>query len=139
MKKLNRYYHFLLFLLGIYSLQSQTLTISSSGNSGLSSGTNWSLSGNILTVTGAANIRASVIVNALANGNLTVVGNTTNFAVTISEAITATGNNTLTVGSATNTGTITFNAVTSFAGPVLFGSLSRKWYSITSFYPSAST
>ncbi len=122
MKKLLRYYLFLLFFIGIYSLHSQTLTISSGGNSGPSSGTSWSISGNILTVTGAANIKASVIAAALANGNLTVVGTANNFAVTVSEAITATGNNTLTVGSATNTGTITFNAVTSFAGPVnLYG------------------
>lgn len=117
MKKLFSYYLFLLFFLGIYSLHSQTLTISSTGQTS-SPGTNWSLTGNTLTVTGTANIRASVIVDALANGNLTVVGNTSTFSVTVSEAITATGNNTLAVGSATNTGTITFNAVTSFAGPV---------------------
>jgi autotransporter-associated beta strand protein len=98
-------------------VNAQTLAIVNSGNTG-TSGTNWSITGNTLTVTGTANIRASVIVNALANGNLTIVGNSTNFAVTISEAITATGNNVLAVGSATNTGTITFNAVTSFAGPV---------------------
>ena len=121
MKKLFSYYLFLLFFLGIYSLHSQTLTISSTGQTS-SPSTNWSISGSTLTVTGTANIRASVIVNALASGNLSVVGNSTNFAVTVSEAITATGNNTLAVGSATNTGTITFNAVTSFAGPVtLYG------------------
>ena len=121
MKKLLASYLFLLFFLGIYSIQSQTLNVISTGQT-TSPGTNWSLTGNTLTVTGTANIRASVIVNALANGNLTVVGSTSTFSVTVSEAITATGNNTLTVGSATNTGTITFNAVTSFAGPVnLYG------------------
>lgn len=121
MKKLLASYLFLLFFLGIYSIQSQTLNVISTGQT-TSPGANWSLTGNTLTVTGTANIRASVIVNALANGNLTVVGSTSTFSVTVSEAITATGNNTLTVGSATNTGTITFNAVTSFAGPVnLYG------------------
>ena len=119
MKKLLRYYLFLLFFLGIYSLHSQTLTISSGGNSGLSSGTNWSISGNILTVTGAANIKASVIVAALANGNLTVVGNTNNFAVTVSEAINATtAGSGLTIGSMTNAGAITIAADIALAGGI---------------------
>ncbi|MDP5009676.1 MAG: hypothetical protein NWQ47_00420, partial [Crocinitomicaceae bacterium] len=118
MKKLLRYYLFLLFFIGIYSLQSQTLNVISTGQT-TSPGTNWSLSGSTLTVTGTANIRASVIVNALANGNLTVVGNTNNFAVTVSEAINATtAGSGLTIGSMTNTGAITVGADITLAGGI---------------------
>jgi hypothetical protein len=106
----------------LFNLNAQTLTISSSGEDGSSTRTNWSISGTTLTVTGTANIRASVIANALASGNLSILGNTATFNVTLSEIITATGNNLLTVASATNTGTITVNAAISLAGAAIFNS-----------------
>ena len=59
---------------------SQSLTISSSGQTG-TSGTNWSTSGNTLTVTGTANIAASVIENQLAFSSLSIEGNTTSFTM----------------------------------------------------------
>ena len=111
-----------LLLACLFNLNAQTLTISSSGEDGTSTRTNWSISGTTLTVTGTANIRASVIANALASGSLSVVGNTATFNVTISESITATGNNLLTVASATNTGTITVNAGISLGGAAIFNS-----------------
>jgi hypothetical protein len=111
---------FFFTLLFHLTINAQTLTISSTGDNGPSSGTNWSISSNTLTVTGTANIRASVIANALTNGSLSIVGNTTTFNVTISESITATGNNTLTVASSTNTGTITVNSAISLSGAAIF-------------------
>jgi hypothetical protein len=108
-----------LFAFNLTIINAQNLTISSDGNIGPTSGTNWSITGNTLTVTGTANLRASVIVNALANGNLTIVGNSTNFAVTVSEAISSTtAGSSLTIGSMTNTGAITFSADISLAGGI---------------------
>lgn len=86
---MNKFFSFvivLLFSTGV--LQSQTLSIASSGQTG-TSGTNWSISGNTLTVTGTASIQASVIEGHLAGGNdllVTVPGN-----MTINEAISFTG------------------------------------------------
>jgi hypothetical protein len=65
----------LLIFVGPLWIQSQHLTISTSGQTG-TSGTNWSITGNTLNVasSGAANIHPSVISNHLNNvGNLTVV------------------------------------------------------------------
>ncbi len=101
---------------------SQNLTISSGGEAGPNSGTNWSITGNSLIVTGTANIRASVVTNALSSGSLSIVGNSSTFNVIISESITATGNNSLTVASNTNTGTITANAAVSLGGAATFNS-----------------
>ena len=53
-------------LLIVEGLVAQTLTISSSGDTG-TSGTNWSISDNTLTVTGTASITASVITDHLAS------------------------------------------------------------------------
>lgn len=50
----------ILLLITSFAAHSQTLTISSSGETG-ATGTNWSISGGTLTVTDAANIQASVI------------------------------------------------------------------------------
>jgi hypothetical protein len=109
----------ILFFFSIsFSLVGQTLTISSSGQTG-SSGTGWIISGTTLTVTGTANIRASVIQDALANGSLSIVGNSTNFAVTVSEAISSTtAGSSLTIGSITNAGAITFSADILLAGGI---------------------
>jgi hypothetical protein len=109
---------FVFFVLVTSTVQSQTLNIISTGQTG-TSGMNWSITGNTLTVTGTANIRASVIVNALANGNLTVVGNTTNFVVAVSEAINSTSvGSGLTIGSMTNAGAITIAADIALAGGI---------------------
>jgi hypothetical protein len=96
----------------------QTLTISSSGETG-TSGNNWSITGNTLTVTGTANIRASVIQDHLLNtGPLTLEGTGT-FAVTVGEAISViSGGNDLVFGTAGNTGAFTANAAISINGNV---------------------
>jgi hypothetical protein len=65
----------LLIFVGPLWIQSQHLTISSSGQTG-TSGTNWSITGNTLTVaaSGSAQVNPSVITNHLNNtGDLTIV------------------------------------------------------------------
>lgn len=104
------------------SVFGQTLTISSSGQTG-TSGTNWSITGSTLTVTGSANIDASVIVGLLSSNSLSIQGNSTSFAVNVSQAITsgASGNG-LTIGAANNSGNISLNNPVSLAGAMtIFG------------------
>nr|WP_315160725.1 autotransporter-associated beta strand repeat-containing protein [uncultured Flavobacterium sp.] len=104
------------------SVFGQTLTISSSGETG-TSGTNWSVTGSTLTVTGSANIDASVIVGLLSSNSLSIQGNSTSFAVNVSQAITsgASGNG-LTIGAANNSGNISLNNPVSLAGAMtIFG------------------
>lgn len=104
------------------SVFGQTLTISSSGQTG-TSGTNWSVTGSTLTVTGSANIDASVIVGLLSSNSLSIQGNSTSFAVNVSQAITsgASGNG-LTIGAANNSGNISLNNPVSLAGAMtIFG------------------
>jgi hypothetical protein len=97
---------------------SQTLTISSSGQTG-TSGTNWSISGNTLTVTGTANIQAAVIQNHLTGNSLSIVGNTNSLTVNVNEAVSsATAGNGLTLGATTNTGAVTISSAISLAGPI---------------------
>lgn len=89
MKKFFPFVVILLLSTGV--VKSQTLNITSSGQTG-TSGTNWSISGNTLTVTGTASIQASVIENHLAGGNdlfVTVPGN-----MAINQAISYTGSST---------------------------------------------
>ncbi|WP_164732899.1 YDG domain-containing protein, partial [Flagellimonas marinaquae] len=101
------------------SLTAQTLTVSSSGETG-TSGTNWSITGTTLTVTGTVNIQASVIETALASGNLLIEGNTGNFGVTVSEAISVgSGSGDLTIGAVGNTGAATLNAAVSTRGDII--------------------
>lgn len=98
------------------TISAQTLTISSSGQTG-TSGTNWSISNGTLTVTGTANIRASVITNILSSVNLQVVGNTSNLVINVNESIiTSTLGRTLTFGSSSNDGVITIASDISLNG-----------------------
>ncbi len=102
-------------------LISQTLTISSTGETG-TSGTGWSISGTSLTVSANANIRASVIQTAMASSNLTIVASVIspyNLNVTIDESLNA--NNLLTIGASANTGIITINQpITVFSGVTIY-------------------
>ena len=92
-----------LAMLGIAAtVQAQTLTISSGGDTG-ASGTNWSLADGVLTLTGNASVRASVIRGALEAGNLAIEGNDPSIdpvlTVTIEQAINVTsGSHTFRVG-----------------------------------------
>jgi hypothetical protein len=115
-----RTYFLTFFTILFVNLFSQQLTISSSGEDGSSTRTNWSISGNVLSVIGTANIRASVITDALLNGSLTIVGNSNSFIVNQSEAISSiqSGRN-LTIGSSANTGAITFSANISINGSLM--------------------
>lgn len=104
------------------SVFGQTLTISSSGETG-TSGTNWSVTGSTLTVTGSANIDASVIVGLLSSNPLSIQGNSTSFAVNVSQTITSSASgNGLTIGAANNSGNISLNNPVSLAGAMtIFG------------------
>jgi hypothetical protein len=94
----------------------QSLTISSTGQTG-TSGTNWSISGNTLTVTGTANIQASVITTGLSGGNFTVVGSTNAFVVNVTEVIESSqAGSSLTIGSSENAGNITLSAAITLSG-----------------------
>lgn len=105
------------------SLFSQTLTISSTGETG-TSGTNWSVTGGTLTVSGTANISASVILTEMVSSDLTVVSSSsTSLSVLINEAITSsTSGKSLTIGATSYTGTITINQPISIDGGLtMFG------------------
>ena len=105
------------------SILSQTLTISSTGETG-TSGTNWSVTGGTLTVSGTANISASVIQTEMASVDLTVVSSSsTSLSVLINESITSsTTGKSLTIGATSYTGTITINQPISIDGGLtIFG------------------
>jgi Passenger-associated-transport-repeat len=120
-----------LFLLHGTGIFGQTLTITSTGETG-TSGTNWSISGNTLTVTGTAAISASVIESSLSTGALAIQGNTSAFAVTFNQDINSTSSNALTVGSASNAGTIIFNNAIQHAGSItVFGGVVSTHQDIT--------
>lgn len=83
---------------GIVKTSAQnSLNITSSGNTGPTSGTGWSISAGVLTVTGIASIHPSVITNYLnSTGSLTISVNsdgTNSNHVTISNSISYTGSN----------------------------------------------
>jgi hypothetical protein len=70
----------LLLFIGPFGIQSQNLTISSSGETG-TSGTNWSISGSnpvIITATGTANVNTSVVMGYLNSGTSVIVECLTN-------------------------------------------------------------
>ena len=103
-------------------LFSQTLTISSTGETG-TSGTGWSISGSTLTVSATANISASVITNAMISNNLTILPSTgSNLSVIVDEAITSiTPNRSFEISnSLSNSGVITINAPISITGALKF-------------------
>jgi autotransporter-associated beta strand protein len=73
---LHRFFYLLLVFVCSFGVYAQNLTISSGGDVGPTSGTNWSITGNTLNVaaSGSANIHPNVISNHLNSvGNLTVV------------------------------------------------------------------
>jgi hypothetical protein len=113
---------FILFGAICFKLSAQTLTISSTGQTGVS-GTNWNLVGNTLTVIGTADINTSVIEGHLSNNSLSIQGNSTLFAVNINQNISSTSaGNGLTIGAVNNTGTISINNAISLAGSmIVFG------------------
>lgn len=98
----------------------QTLNITSTGDVGPTTGTNWSISGNTLTVTGTANIAGSVLTNHLTNqGSLSVVGNTTSFTINVNEALSvATGVNGINLGSSGNSSDVTINSPITITGSI---------------------
>ena len=98
-------------MLGWFHLAAQNLNISTAGDIGPTSGTNWSISGNTLNVgaSGTANVHPDVISNHLNNtGNLTIV-------LPVQASVTR---NILVNGTITYTGTatraLTFNAANEF-------------------------
>ncbi len=100
----------LLALAFVLSGFSQSLTVTSTGDAGPLSGTNWSISGNTLTVSGTASILASVIETALTSGSLSIVGSTSTITVTVNETINVTtGGNNLNLGADGNSGNIEIN------------------------------
>jgi autotransporter-associated beta strand protein len=102
-------------------LHSQTLTISSTGETG-TSGTGWSISGSTLTVSANANISASVIETALISNNLTILPSTgSNLSVLVDEAITYSATaSSLTIGSISTgtSGIITLNQPIALDGAI---------------------
>lgn len=107
---------FISFLAIVGNLTAQTLTVSSSGETG-TFGTNWSITGTTLTVTGTATIQATVIETALASDNLLIEGISGNLAVTVSQNIlVTTGGNDLTIAEDGNTGNLLFNNAMSLNG-----------------------
>lgn len=94
---------FLLFIFSSFAVFGQTLTISSTGETG-TSGSNWSASGTnpvIITVTNTANINASVITTVVATGNDVKINVTGDIifqsGITLSSAIGGDGEATLTL------------------------------------------
>ena len=117
--KLNKLKIILVVLLFGNFLKAQNLSISSTGETGVS-GTNWSISGNELLLTGTADIRASVLTAALTNGNVIIKGASLNVNVTVSESINYTSNSSnLTIGEVLNTGTIQVNASVTLGGTIV--------------------
>lgn len=112
---------FLLFIFSSFAVFGQTLTISSTGETG-TSGTNWSLTGGTLTISGTASISASVIETAMTSSSLTIVPSVTspyNLSVTIDEAITSSNaGSSIIIGASTNTGSITFNQPVAIDGGI---------------------
>ena len=117
MKKLLRYYLFLLFFISTHFVQSQNLTISTTGQTG-TSGTNWSIAGNTLTATGTADINASVINNHLATNVLTVSAG----SVTFNANISSTTANSLSILSNTFITNSSATTITTNGGSILFAS-----------------
>jgi autotransporter-associated beta strand protein len=115
-------FHLGLCLLITNSLLSQTLTISSTGETG-ASGTNWSISSGTLTVTGDASISASVLQTEMLTSNLTIVPSVTspyNLSVNINEAITSsTVAKSITIGSSLNDGIIAINQPITIDGAII--------------------
>ena len=108
------FFPFIFFIFSSAAL-AQTLTISSTGQTG-TSGTTWNLTGSTLTVTGTANIQSVVIETALNSGDLTIQGSSTAFVVNVNQAISSTTvGSDLTIGSVGNTGTVTVSANISLA------------------------
>ncbi|MFZ4436145.1 MAG: beta strand repeat-containing protein, partial [Flavobacterium psychrophilum] len=117
MKKLHRYYTFLLFFISTHFIQSQNLTISTTGQTG-TSGTNWSITGNTLTATGTADINASVINNHLATNALTVRAS----GVMFNADIFSTTANSLSILSNTFITNSSATTITTNGGSILFAS-----------------
>ena len=110
-------YLFLLFFTGTFSVKSQNLTISTTGQTG-TSGTNWSISVNTLTVTGTADINASVINNHLATNALTIDAG----SVTFNANISSTTANNLSILSKTFIINSSATTITTNGGSILFAS-----------------
>ena len=96
----------LLFTIG--NAQSQSLSISSDGDSGPTTGTNWAIAGNVLTVSGTADIQAGVLLAHLRDiGSLEIIGTTSTLNVSIDQAISSSfSERSLTIGSIGNDGNI---------------------------------
>ena len=108
--------HRLFYLLLVFACSSavyaQSLTISSSGNSG-----SYSYSSGTLTISGTANIQATQIQTWLTSSSLTILGNTNAISVNINEnIISSTAGNGLTIGNSNSTGTVTFNNTVNLMG-----------------------
>jgi hypothetical protein len=100
-----------LFTLPVFS---QTLTISSAGNSG-----SYSYSPGTLTLSGNATITAVQIVTWLNSSSLTILGTSNAISVDVNEDINSTvAGNGLTIGNTNSTGTVTFNNTVSLMGPL---------------------
>lgn len=116
----------LLLLLCILTTSwSQTLTISSTGNTSTTGGTGYSVSNGVISVSSNTSIRPTVISTLLASGNVAIVpssGNTLNVTFNNLLSYTAQGNS-LTLGASNNTGVITLNAGITLAGDLtIYGS-----------------
>jgi hypothetical protein len=99
----------LLFTLPVFS---QTLTISSAGNSG-----SYSYSAGTLTLSGNATLTATQIVSWLSTSSLTILGSTNAISVDVNQDINSTvAGNGLTIGNTNSTGTVTFNNTVSLMG-----------------------
>jgi hypothetical protein len=120
--------HYFILVFGLFlsfSFLSQTLTISSAGNSGT-----YSYSAGTLTVNANSTITAATIVSWLSSSSLTIVGNTNAISVNVNENIVSSfAGNGLTIGNSNSTGTVTFNntinlmgALTVYADKINMGS-----------------
>ena len=108
----------LLFIKGFIA-HSQTLTISSNGDVGPTSGPNWSINNGQLYYTANANVQASVITSALANGSLTIQAATNDVSVIVDQdIITTTNNSGITIGNINSIGIVTFNRTIDIYGAI---------------------
>jgi len=108
----------LLFIKGFIA-HSQTLTISSNGDVGPTSGPNWSINNGQLYYTANANVQASVITSALANGSLTIQAATNVVSVIVDQdIITTTNNSGITIGNINSNGIVTFNRTIDIYGAI---------------------
>ncbi len=109
---LHRLFYLLLVFAYSFGVYAQSLTISSSGNSG-----SYSYSSGTLTISGTANIQATQIQTWLNTSSLTILGNTNAISVNINEnIISSTAGNGLTIGNSNSTGTVTFNNTVNLMG-----------------------